>query len=222
MTPPRRRDAGRSRGKHVEDLILDAALRELAQHGLEGLKVSRVADAADVNKTSVYRKWPEKQDLVAAALQAALVRITHQIKDTGSLETDIEQIVTLLSEQLATPAGRALVQVALADESSAAMAALNRNPSVRDQENALNLIRRAHERGEWDPSITAADAVFTMITGALMHRVLLERQPVTAEWRSTLVGVICRGVRPAPAQASVAPRSPQLGHRRVLRTKASR
>ena len=66
---PRRRDAGRPRGRHVTDAVLDATLAELAAAGLEGLSVERVALRADVHKTTVYRRWPTRAALVAAALQ---------------------------------------------------------------------------------------------------------------------------------------------------------
>ncbi len=178
---------------------MEAALTELAQHGLDGLKISRIAAAAEVNKTSVYRRWPTRQALVAAALGGALVQITQEIEDTGSLEGDIDQLITLVTRRLETPAGRALMQAGLADESSHVVKAVSTNPAVREQEAIVSLIVRAQERGEWDPAISAPDAVFAMLTGSLIHRVMLERQPLTPAWRRTVIDVLCRGVRPPPA-----------------------
>jgi hypothetical protein len=33
-----------------------------------------------------------------------------------------------------------------------------------------------------------------MLTGSVMHRVLMERQPVTPEWSETIVDVVVRGL----------------------------
>lgn len=52
-----RRDAGRPRGRPVVDAVLDAVVAELAEHGPDGLSVERVARRAEVNRTTVYRRW---------------------------------------------------------------------------------------------------------------------------------------------------------------------
>jgi len=40
--------------------------------GLEGLSVERIARGAGLDKTSVYRRWPTREALVAAALEGVL------------------------------------------------------------------------------------------------------------------------------------------------------
>jgi AcrR family transcriptional regulator len=62
--PHRRRD-------YVVQKILRAALAELEARGAGAFRVENVARAADVNKTTIYRRWPTKEQLVKAALAAA-------------------------------------------------------------------------------------------------------------------------------------------------------
>ncbi|RZA08715.1 MAG: TetR/AcrR family transcriptional regulator [Proteobacteria bacterium] len=59
--PHRRRD-------FVVDKILRHALRELTARGGGGFRVENVAKAAEVNKTTIYRRWPTKDQLIRAAL----------------------------------------------------------------------------------------------------------------------------------------------------------
>jgi AcrR family transcriptional regulator len=191
---PQRRDAGRPRGKPIERAILAATLRELAEHGLEGLSVARVAEASGVNKTTIYRRWPTRGALVAAALEGALRETASEMTDTGSLRGDLRSMLRLVAERVSQPEGRALVQAALADASTLDVSALSANTAVREQEAAVALVRRAVARGEWDPARHPPDAVFAMIVGAVMHRLLLERQPLTELWAETVVDVVARGL----------------------------
>lgn len=86
MTAKRRRDAGRARGEPIVDSILEHALVELSREGLDGLSIDRIARAAAVNKTTIYRRWPTREALVAAALGRILIDRSLKSPDTGSLE----------------------------------------------------------------------------------------------------------------------------------------
>jgi AcrR family transcriptional regulator len=189
-----RRDTGRARGKPIEDAILTATLDELSTYGLDGLSVPRVAAAAEVNKTTVYRRWPTREALVAAALEAALRETAGELIDTGSLRGDLRWMLQLVALRLDSAEGRALARAALSEQAAAAVAELSRDPMVRAQAAVLALVARAAARGEWDPARHPPDAVLAMLTGSVMHRVLLERQPVTPEWAETVVDVVVRGL----------------------------
>lgn len=63
-----RRGPGRPRSEEAERAILDAALDQLARCGIAGLSIEAVAQHAGVAKTTVYRRWSNKTDLVVAAL----------------------------------------------------------------------------------------------------------------------------------------------------------
>jgi AcrR family transcriptional regulator len=63
-----RRGPGRPRSEEAERAILHAALDLLARHGVSGLSIEAVAAHACVAKTTVYRRWSSKTELVLAAL----------------------------------------------------------------------------------------------------------------------------------------------------------
>ncbi len=186
---PRRRDAGRPRGANVVDAILRCTLEELATHGVANLSVERVARAAEVNRSSVYRRWPTREALVQAALQRVASDVEGQIGDHGSLRADLLALVEQVAGLLATPAGRALLQAAVAEgpHGFPPLAAQVRvEPSI---------VERARARGAWRED-ARAEVVLAMLVGALLHRVLLERAPVDEAWMRDVVDLAVRAVRP--------------------------
>lgn len=72
--------------------VLAAAVAELAESGYRAFRVEAVSSAAGVNKTTIYRRWPRKPLLVAAAVEW-MRRFVHDVPlpDTGSLERDLAE-----------------------------------------------------------------------------------------------------------------------------------
>jgi len=65
MTRPR----GRPRRAGADEEILDVARQMLRENGYRDLNVDTVAERAGVAKTTLYRRWPSKGALVAAAIE---------------------------------------------------------------------------------------------------------------------------------------------------------
>ncbi len=66
---------GRPRDSRADAAILEAALELLAEVGPTGLSVEEVAARAGVGKSTIYRRWPTKDDLVVASLGALTLRL---------------------------------------------------------------------------------------------------------------------------------------------------
>ncbi|MGH3546381.1 MAG: TetR/AcrR family transcriptional regulator [Mycobacteriales bacterium] len=62
------RRPGRPRSEQAEQAALQATLELLASHGVHGFGMGAVAAAAGVAKTTVYRRWPNKNELILDAL----------------------------------------------------------------------------------------------------------------------------------------------------------
>lgn len=189
-----RRDAGRPRGRFIEQAILVAALDELAAHGLEGLSIPRIAERTEVNRTSIYRRWPTREALIEAALEEALEEHGEPIADRGSLRADLEGVMWMLARRLETPAGRALARVALSDAAAAHFIPLSGARLQRELAAGAAVVQRAVERGEWDLEKHPPEVVFALVSGSLIQRVLVERQPVTAAWVRTVVDIVVAGL----------------------------
>lgn len=86
-TPPKR-GRGRPRREGADDEILAVALNMLRDEGYGALTIDGVAERAGVAKTTVYRRWPSKGALVAAAvapLHAAANDADGILEETASL-----------------------------------------------------------------------------------------------------------------------------------------
>lgn len=80
------------RSERVVQQVLVATVAELAESGYRAFRMDAVSASAGVNKTTIYRRWPSKASLVAAAVEW-MRRVVHDVPlpDTGSLERDLTQ-----------------------------------------------------------------------------------------------------------------------------------
>jgi AcrR family transcriptional regulator len=87
-------DAVQHRGRSLDN-SRDVALREatlglLAEIGYDRLTIDGVAARAHAGKTTIYRRWPGKAELVVDALNC--LKGTMTVPDTGSLQGDLDAI----------------------------------------------------------------------------------------------------------------------------------
>lgn len=193
-----RRDAGRARGAPIVDAILAQTLIELAESGVEGLRVERIARRAAVNKTSVYRRWPTRGALVAAALEGVLGSVSAKLPDTGSLREDLLGVLTPVSALMSDPIGRGLFRAAVAESSAASVAALAARKFAQPSRSPVRrMVQRASARGEWRTGVPG-EQLISMLVGAIIHRAVLEHRPLSKIWLSSLVDLALFGVHPRP------------------------
>lgn len=101
----------RRRGEAVVTDVLDATLSLLGERGYE-FTVDEVAASAGVHKTSVYRRWPTKPALVAAAIQRIADEEVETAPTTDPL-ADLERIAVQVARALRRPAGANALRAAL-------------------------------------------------------------------------------------------------------------
>jgi AcrR family transcriptional regulator len=91
--PPGGRGRGRPRRQGADEEILTVALALLRELGYRVLTVDAVAERAGVAKTTVYRRWPSKQALIAAALVPVVAARSEPPAGGGSLDGDLARIL---------------------------------------------------------------------------------------------------------------------------------
>jgi len=79
----------RRRGEELEAALLEAAWEELAEVGFAKLTMESVAARARTGVAVLYRRWPNKDELVMAAIQHYGTTRPVEIPDTGSLRGDL-------------------------------------------------------------------------------------------------------------------------------------
>jgi AcrR family transcriptional regulator len=88
------------RGAAREAAILAAVVDLLAEVGYEGLTMDAVAARAHASKTTIYRRWAAKPELVRAALDTYIAGRVLVVPDTGSLRGDLHAVLRALRDHL--------------------------------------------------------------------------------------------------------------------------
>jgi AcrR family transcriptional regulator len=202
------------RGAKVVDAILVAVVGELARVGFAGLSVEVIAERAGVNKTTIYRRWPTKSDLVIAALRDKVTR-TLSPPNTGSFRDDLFVMFTTVRGMLASPEGRSLFLAMLGADRS--VIEIARELRETGETAPRHIIRQAIERGEIPEGIDD-ELLLNAIFGALEHRLIFQQTTVTDAVARRLIDIVVTGAiavcRRDARSAAVAPRA----RRRRLRS----
>ena len=106
---------GRPRDPEVDRAILQATLKLLTDRGYAGMSIEGVASAAGVGKTAIYRRFPSKAELAAAAI-GSLRESWGPLPDTGSARSDIVEMLTKVQATLAHGLGFAIFGALLVEE----------------------------------------------------------------------------------------------------------
>src|SRR5215212_11839374 len=94
-----KRGRGRPRREGADEEILDVARAMLRESGDRTLTVDAVADRAGVAKTTVYRRWPSKRALIAAAIEPLIAsRKTEVDEILGAISERRQQLIALVGE----------------------------------------------------------------------------------------------------------------------------
>ncbi|MEZ0090575.1 TetR/AcrR family transcriptional regulator [Streptacidiphilus sp. EB129] len=187
LTTPRR---GRPRSADADLAILAATRAALAEHGWGGLTMGDVATRAGVAKTTLYRRWPSRNELVVDAV--AVLFDDLEMIDLGSLRADIEAVVQQFADLLALPESQAALLALFAEATrDPALRQRVREAIIDPQKRLVHQGRAAAQaRGELppdaDPEVAAQDVdiIFDTIAGAVEHRVLVLGACADPQWIS--------------------------------------
>ncbi len=181
VTQQAQRTRRRRRGEELEAALLEAAWQVLVEVGFARLTMESVAARAKTGVAVLYRRWPNKDDLVLAAIRYYGTTHPVDIPDTGSLRGDM---IALLRSASST-------RVSFATIVSAAFSGLLASSGLTPAEVREKLVsgrppwswdvfRRAHERGEIDLD-RIPQAVLTMPFDLMRHDMLMTYQPIPDE-----------------------------------------
>jgi AcrR family transcriptional regulator len=187
------------RSKRVVTDVLRAAVDEIARTGYAALRVEDVASRAGVNKTTVYRRWPTKAELAAAAIRAC-VGFHEPVPDTGSVRGDLLETVHRAIAFARTPEGRAVTRLLAVESSDPDVDVLARSIREGVMGKREEIIVRAQRRGELPQGIDARlllDAIFVPITS----RVLRFQEDVDVETAEAFVDLALTGVKNGAGRA---------------------
>lgn len=173
---PRRAPAGAAVLRDdLTEAIRDAVLEELAAHGYGRMSIEGVARRAGVGKTTIYRRWNSKLQMVIDVVSAVAVQGIAP-PDTGSLRGDLRAMLGVASVALRHPLALQIVPDLLAEAA--------RNPEIAGTlENTLRetqlgfsaaVLQKAMDRGEL-PADTDVQLALDLAIGPLYWRLAVVR-----------------------------------------------
>jgi AcrR family transcriptional regulator len=186
---PKTRTGGRS--ARVVREVLTATLEVFAEQGYAGLSIETVAARAGVNKTTVYRRWPTKAELVSAAL-FQLRDETPPPADTGSLAEDLLQILLRMAALLTTPRRRAIMHALMVGQAEPELQRIVQRLKRERPAIPPEVILRAVARGEL-PKNSSPELIAAALLGPLHSRAYWHRENVDESFVRSLVKLVVSG-----------------------------
>ncbi|MEU8528040.1 MULTISPECIES: TetR/AcrR family transcriptional regulator [Streptomyces] len=191
---------GRPRSAEADTAILDATRAALVDLGWSKLTMGDVATRAGVAKTTLYRRWGNKNELVVDAVAVLFDEL--ELPDLGSLQADVEHVVLQFAALLERPETKTALMAVVAESTRDEPLRERIRTSIVERQKRLVLDgrRRAQERGELatdrDPETVAAvdDLIFDVIAGAVVHRALVSAEPVDRRWAERLSALLVGGL----------------------------
>jgi AcrR family transcriptional regulator len=168
--------------------VLGVTAELLFERGFAGASVDEITRRSGVAKTTIYRHWPTRSDLLRDACSS--IGTPLEIPDTGSFEGDVTALLTSLTHLLRsekwTSVLPSVIDAAERDPDIAAMySRLQEGYSAPLQ----SIIQRAMQKGEL-PKTTDAALLVAALTGPLFYRRWFSREPLTSAFARQIVRLV--------------------------------
>ncbi|MBO3745656.1 TetR/AcrR family transcriptional regulator [Streptosporangiaceae bacterium NEAU-GS5] len=162
------RPAGRPRSEKAEKAIIEATLDLIGEgNSVSELSIEAIAARAGVGKTTIYRRWSNKEDLVVDALSSLKAPLPQFAG--RSVREDLITWLRVISTESADRRGRCVMNILNSDP--------GRHPRVMERfyelaikprrEAVLAVLRRGVANGELRPDLDV-DLAMTILNGALV------------------------------------------------------
>jgi AcrR family transcriptional regulator len=172
--------------------VLGAAIELLAERGYSGFSVEGVVQRTGVAKTTLYRHWPTRDDLLAAAI--ARLDGAGPLPDTGSVRQDLLDLLARRVQAAHTSQWErcmpALVEAAAHHPELAAMIARLTSQILGQVETLLGRgIERGELRDDLDPQLAASALI-----GPIVFRRLLLHEAPTLQRVTAVIDLLMQGI----------------------------
>ena len=190
------RGRGRPRSEEADRAILVATLKMVAAHGVTATTIEGIAAEAGVGKTTIYRRWQSKNDLIVAAVAEMAPR--GDPPDTGTLYGDLKALAELQRQRLA---GTGLLTVA-----PRVLAESMNDPELHQGflDSVINPLRglirlfvqRAVDRGDLRPDLNV-EALVDILHSLPIYKILTSRgdPDSIAEIPDAYIPILLPGIR---------------------------
>jgi AcrR family transcriptional regulator len=182
----------RPRSEEARRQVLATTVQLLAEVGVDGLTIEAVAAGSGVAKTTIYRHWADRSELITDAVRACLPRVPDP--DTGSLRDDLHTIFEHIARaEMDSPAGDLMPSLMDAVHRDPTLAQLKRDVITERERPVVAAIQRAQARGELDASLDE-QMVYDAVVGPIVFRKVVRREQVTPERVHAQLDLALRGL----------------------------
>jgi len=176
--PGTSRPGGRT--ARIAAAVFAATIAELSAGGYDGFCIENVAARARVHKTTIYRRWRTKEELISQALTDTAGTMIGA-PDTGGVDADLRVLARSIQATLASPEGGAITCTLLAGAavSPEIRQLMQRFWAARGAAIAA-IVDRAVRRGEL-PAATEPAPMMQAMAAPLYYRLLVTGEPLTEQ-----------------------------------------
>jgi AcrR family transcriptional regulator len=178
-----------------DQAILAAARELLGEGGVPGLTIEGVAARSGVAKTTIYRRWRDRDELALAAVWDDLVSGLKAPRDVGDTHAEllafVEPIITVLQSPLMNSVIRGLTsQIATNTELSRTYREQTVEPRL---EQLQDVIDRGIDRGDLRAD-TNVRLAHELLVGPIFYRLLYSGQPLDDGLARRIVDTVLRAI----------------------------
>jgi AcrR family transcriptional regulator len=179
MNKTNKRTPGRPRSDRSYQAMLQATLELLAEVGFEVMSIDAISARAGVGKTTIYRRYRGKAELVADAIEQ--VREEVVIPDTGKLWGDLDALIKNAAQITLTPLGRQTVAMIISSAASnVQFAQIYWTKYLQPRREAFAIVlERAKARNEVQADLDPG-LVFDAMSGIMLYALIFP--PKTESW----------------------------------------
>jgi AcrR family transcriptional regulator len=188
LAEPARQKRPGGRTADVTRRINEAILDLMAEGGIEHCTFQNVAARAGIERSTLYRRNPDRWPTIMEAIIHLAERETANF-NTGAFRTDLTGTLLNLSRVLNSSLGPPLMSVAAALQSGAAPGQAEAFWASR-QQHLAPMFEAAISRGEL-PADVDRDRLFAMAAGPIYFRKFIASQPVTDDCVRSVVSQVC-------------------------------
>ncbi len=200
--------AHRRRGVALREAVVAAALEEIAEFGLRGASMDRIARRAGTGKSALYRRWANVREL---ALDVFISTMQENLPtpeaSSGSLRDDLLDSMTTLAGELTGDLGivlRELISEGAHDPSL--VAEFQNRFGLPKQVELVSMVQQAMARGEIPPG--PVDPYVLQLPAALiMHALVMTGACQRTDELAHIVDAIVMPLLAGSSLGAAAPRA---------------
>jgi len=172
---------GRPRDASRDVVIEKAAIELLREVGYERLSIEAVAVRAQVSKSTIYRRWKNKAELITDAVHHYAFCKMPSI-DTGTLRGDLIEIITEKVKTMKSADGQLFAGLMAASRTDSDLSDILMK-SMSDGAGSVHsaVLDRAIKRGEI-PANTSLETVLEITPAVITFRLFMSHQSVNRKF----------------------------------------